>query len=431
MARDPDTTPTLRDADVDDDMAADWADIVSRHTAGDDTDTDTTPARDAPPSDDKGAHEGKPAAGADDGTGTQPPGDKDHRTDGKFAKGNRYRRAPGKVAAKPAGEEPPGTKPAAGDTTAAAPKPGEQPPAEPQQRDITKPPTTWRPTARAAWASLPEPVRAEIHRREADFMAGQSQLLPDAKYGKDLRDVITPYLPLIEAEGGTPPLAVQDLLRTAAVLRGGDVKLKYQTIWNIAQRFGIDLRAFAPRQPPLPPLRDANGNPVPQPAPAPQPNPQEFRDPRLDVLLQSMQTDQQRRAQAEQTQTEQTAGAWLNEVDAQGNPKRPYATDVIDDMSALIPAIKQANPTLTHAQVLDLAYERATWANPEVRALLQQEQQAAADATRRAESQRRAEEARRAASVNVRRRGSPPSAGKPGTMDETIGDKARELGLIQ
>lgn len=260
-------------------------------------------------------------------------------------------------------------------------------------------------------------------------MAGQSQLLPDAKYGKEIRDVVTPYLPMIEAEGGTPALAVQDLLRTAAVLRGGDLRLKYATMWNIAQRFGINLAAFAPRQPPLPAIRDANGNPVQLPAPTPQ-QPQEFRDPRLDQLLQSMQTENQRRAQAEHAQTEQTAGAWLNEVDAQGQPKRPYATDVIDDMSALIPAIKQQNPTLTHAQVLDLAYERAAWANPEVRALLQQQQQAQADATRRTENQRRAEQARRGASVNIRRRGSPPTAGKPGSMEDTIAEGARHLGLL-
>jgi hypothetical protein len=164
---------------------------------------------------------------------------------------------------------------------------------------------------------------------------------------------------------------------------------------------------------------------------------QQFRDPRVDQLIQQFQTREQQqaqeaqaRAQAETQQTTSFVDRWMNEADAAGNPKRPYVGDVINEMSALIPQLKDADPTLTHAQALEQAYERATWAHPEIRVLLQQQQQQALDAKRRTDSQARVRDARRASSVNVPRRSSLPSQPPTGSLEETIASTARELGLI-
>jgi hypothetical protein len=294
---------------------------------------------------------------------------------------------------------------------------------QPQVRDVNRAPSTWKPAARAEWDKLSPAIRAEIHRREQDFLNGQTQLRPDTELGSKMREVIRPYEMMIQAEGGTPERAVADLFRTAAVFRVGTAEQKYQAVGQICRQFGVDLAAIGRAA-----LAHQQGGGQPQGA---QQQPQQFRDPRVDQLLAHQRQQEQQRVQAEQRTTESAVQRWMNEVDAQGNPKREYLGDVINEMSALVPQIKQADPTLTHAQALDAAYDRATWANPEVRALLEAKKQTDLDATRRADNQRQVSAAKRAGSVSVNRRASTPMAGKPGSIDETIANTARDLGLIQ
>jgi hypothetical protein len=272
--------------------------------------------------------------------------------------------------------------------------------------------------ARAEFDKLSPTLKAEIHRREADFQAGQAQLIPDATLGRELRSVIDPYRGMIEAEGGTPARAVADLFRTAAIFRTGGVAQKYQAIAQIANQFGLDLRRFSAPQ--------SQG----QPQPGQQPNQQDFRDPRVDQILAAQNLERQQTQQRQQAEMESTVTRWMNENDAQGNPKRPYLQDVINEVAALVPAIRSADSSMTHSQALDAAYDRAIWAHPEIRTLLAQKQQTELDATRRAENQRKVSDARRAGSVNVSRRASIPAAGKPGTLEQTIAATARELGFF-
>lgn len=409
--------PLLTDREVDDELAADWKEISKKHGAPDEG--ETPPAGDGEgdaevevEADAEKPRDGKrpeKAEAADKGETDAPTRDK---------KTGRYKPV---AKAKP-GEEAPAAaraeKPKA--DTQPTERAGQQPAvAQPPQRDLTRAPSTWSPRERSAWANVPAEARAAIHRREADFLQGQSQLLPDAQFGAEMRSTIEPYRMLIDSEGGTPAAAVLDLLKTAAILRTGAEQDKYRTIANIANRFGINLRLFSgqPAQPGAQPQSLAPG--------------QHFRDPRVDQLLAAQQTEQQQRFAQEHRAAEQTVTQWMNEADAAGQPRRPYAADVIDAMASMIPQIKQANPGLAYAQILDAAYEAATWANPEIRQLLQQQQQTATDATRRAENQRRAQDARRGASVNVPRRGGTPRRQPPGTMEDTIAETARELGLIR
>lgn len=289
----------------------------------------------------------------------------------------------------------------------AAAEPVEQIPGE-VAVDVNRPPSTWKPTARAEWEKLSPSVRAEIHRRETDFMRGRTELLPDARFGKSMTEVIQPYRMLIEAEGGTPERAVADLLRTAALFRVGTPQQKQQALANIAQQFGIQ---------------------APQAVQPGTTAPADFRDPRVDGLLQHLQTQEQRQQQAQQQERENIVTAWMNEVDAKGQPKRPYLGDVFAEVNALVPQIRERSPSLQHSEVLQRAYETATWGNPEIRALLQQATQGTSQ-VREADNQNRVREAKRAASVNVPRRASLPSPGQPGKMEETIAETARELGLI-
>jgi hypothetical protein len=306
----------------------------------------------------------------------------------------------------PAAAKPASDVPAKADTSAAI--------QEPVTRDTNRAPSTWKPAARAEWDKLTPAIRAEVHRREMDFQNGQAQLLPDARLGASMRQVIEPYRAQIEAEGGTPERAVADLLRTAAVLRQGTPHQKLAAVVDVARTFGVPLEQLTSQQP----------------NPAPNGQAQDFRDPRVDQILAHQRQQEINRQRSQQMETEGVVTKWMNETDANGNPKHPYLGDVINEVSALIPQLRQNDPTLSHAQALDAAYERAIWGNPEIRTLLQQEQQTALEEQRRAENQQRVNEARKAASVNVRRRASTPSPAKPGKIEDTIAETARALGMI-
>lgn len=404
--------PLLTEQAVDDEIAKDWAAIREAHAADDTAEPEAPAAAAAEPA----------AAGADgvppkDGAAPEPDGkpaaaaaadDRPRDADGKFVKG-KAGTAPAKVEKVAAAAEavPP-------EGAAAQPADGAQP------RDITRAPSSWKPQARVDFEKLPESVRAEIHRREGDYMAGQAQLLPDAQFGKEMRSTVDPFRILIESEGGTPATAVRELLLTAAALRTGTLGVKFQTMANIAARYGIPLQ-----------LQDKDGKPLTQQQAGQIPQQQQqFQDPRVDELLRSMQTRDQQEAQRAHEANLSAASTWMTATDAQGQPLRPYVNDVLDDMTARVQQLRAADPTLSATDALEKAYTAAIWANPDVRAVLLNQQQQQAEAKRRAESQQRVNGARRAASVNVPRRSSIPAPAAPGTMDETIRETARTLGLI-
>jgi len=392
----------LADKDIDETMAADWAAIREKHTV----------EIEEPPLEPVEEHEvaPEPETAQEPVKGAEPARDKD----GKFVKQPKEiaRSREPKTPSTEASSADAAATPAEGGSGASPnPSPSSAP-------NLERAPSSWKPAARAEYDKLPKDslLRAEIHRREQDFSNGHNALLPDAQLGKGLRQVIEPYRMLIEAEGGTPERAVASLLRTAAIFRVGTAEQKLQAVAGIAQQYGIDLHVF--------------GQPQGQQGQQPQPTQHQFRDPRVDQLLAQNQRAEAERQQRTQAEMESTVNRWMNEVDAQGNPTRPYISDVIGEMSALIPQIKEANPNLTNAQALEEAYNRAIWAHPEIRTLLQQQAASAAEAERRTVNQDRVRDARRAASVNVPRRASTPSPGKPGKMEDTIADTARELGLL-
>lgn len=299
----------------------------------------------------------------------------------------------------------------------------EQPDEQASARDLARPPSSWKPAAKAAWEALPADIRAEVHRREQNFLEGQARLLPDAELGRNMRQTIEPYRMLIEAEGGTPERAVASLLQTAALFRVGTPQQKQAALYQIAQQYGV----------PLPSAQEAE-----QPQGA---APGEFRDPRLDALLQQAEMQrmeaarqQQMREQYEINRLDQVVAQWSEAVDSNGKELRPYYSNVEGDIAALIPQIRAANPGAKAEDVLQQAYDRACWAHPEIRPLLLRQQQDQMEASRRAENQLRVQKAKQAASMNLPRRASVPAASNDrrgiDRMEDVIAETARELGLI-
>jgi len=236
--------------------------------------------------------------------------------------------------------------------------------------------------------------------REKQMLDGLEQYKGDANYGKQMRDAITPYMALIQAQGIDAPKAVQTLLNAHYKLSVSSPSQKQQYLQYIARQYGISTDGLG---------QPAGGQP------AADPRYQQLQD-QLYLLQQHIQGQQQAATKHEQ---ERIAG----EVNAFASDKaHPYFDEVADEMVSFI---------RSGASLQD-AYEKAVWANPVTRAKeqarVQQDQQA--EAKRKA--QEAAEAAKKAAAANIRSRDTrrTPTEQPRGTMrnlDSVMTEVMREI----
>lgn len=304
-----------------------------------------------------------------------------------------------------------------------------------QPIDLARPPSSWKPAAKAAWGTLPEPLRAEIHRREAEYHHGYGDIKENADFGRTIKSVVEPYRALIMAEGGTAEKAIADTMRTAALFRTGNQQAKLQAIFQLDQQFGAGLREhFAREVQAEVAKRTGSAAPAEGAQPAAQ-QPQQFVDPRVDTILASLQEQENQRAALERERQAQGAAAsnkavedFIGAKDASGAPLYPFVDNVLSDMSERVALIRRANPGMENAEALKQAYEQAVWANPETRDVLLAAKQA--QAAQPAESQQRVAAAKRASASNVPKRGALPATGPALNLDETIRETGRALGMF-
>jgi len=283
-----------------------------------------------------------------------------------------------------------------------------------QPIDINRAPASWKPAAKAIWAGLPEPVRAEVYRRESDFLNGNKGLKENADFGQNVQKIAEPYRLLIEAEGSTIEKAIESTLRASATFRVGTPQQKLNTWLEIAKNFNV-------------PVQDWLRGLQVQPGQVPQ-QPQTFQDPRVDQLMASMQTQERERAAQIERSSNDAAEKFISAIDDKGQPLYPFVDNVLDDMTERVRSLSKANPGLSHQDILKQAYDAAVWAHPETRAVLIGQQQA--QAQKPAETLRKTEQAKRASATNVPKRGALPSTGPAKTLEETIRETGRELGMF-
>ncbi|MBJ9695751.1 hypothetical protein [Burkholderia cenocepacia] len=272
--------------------------------------------------------------------------DGDHRDDGAAA-------AASSAAAKPAEANGSSAAPADGsapvDEGAAA--------AAAAAESKSKAPQSWNAAERAHWEKIPAEVQAVITRREEEAHRGITKLGQDAAYGQKLRDVISPYLPIIRAEGGDEAGAVRDLLQTAYVLRTANPEQKVQLFRQLAGQFGVDLSAAAQG------VREV--------------------DPELAALRQELTQVRGYLANTEQQQHQQIEANAQQMIDAfAADPKNEFYEQVKPLMGQLLVA--------GQARDMQDAYDQACWATASVRSTLMQRQEADAEAKRAAEAKARA-----------------------------------------
>lgn len=214
-------------------------------------------------------------------------------------------------------------------------------------------PTSLTGAIKAKWKDLPEDVRSEWSKREADIHKMMTSHDGDLRLGREMKDVVMPYMPLIQAEGGTPASAVKDLLNTAYVLRTGTPQQKSHLLQQVARQYGVDLGQEE----------------------------QTSVDPTIQQLQQEIaQLRQSANPQAirQQLQAQVEEERIVSEVKAfAADSSKKHYEQVKAEMAALL-----GNGAATNMQD---AYDRACWANPAIRSTLLAEQTSAEQAKRKTE----------------------------------------------
>jgi hypothetical protein len=246
------------------------------------------------------------------------------------------------------------------------------------------PPNTWKKGAAEKLRNADPEIQAEVARRESDFHRGIEQYKEAATFGHAIDRAISPYMGTLQQLGVTPDVAISELMKTDQVLRYGSQQDKIAMFHKLAQSYGIDVNQAASYEAP-------------------------YVDPQVSALQQQVSQMQNYFSQQNQMATQQQEQALYSEI-AQfaAKPEHKHFDSVRGHMHALLQA--------GQADTLEGAYEQAVFANPQTRALVLAEQQAA----QRAAAAEKAQAAKKAASVNVRSRSPAPQTAPVGTMDDTI-----------
>jgi len=234
-------------------------------------------------------------------------------------------------------------------------------------------PASWKPDVREHWNTLPEGVRSEIYRREAEVQRTLQESAEARKNYDAVMRTIAPYEAFIKAEGSNPIQAIDNLMSTAARLRTGTAPELAQVVAGIVNQFGIGrfgnnfiemldsaLAGQAPRQ-------------------TQQSEIEQVLNQRLAPVQQMLTQFQQAQAQQQQRAQQQV----VNEVE-QFISQAEFGNDVREDMADILEVAQRRGISMS----LQDAYKKAVMMNDNVRSVLSQRAKAQAAQTHTQAAQR-------------------------------------------
>lgn len=267
----------------------------------------------------------------------------------------------------------------------------------------------WQKDSLSHWATLPDPVKAEIERREQDFHKGIEGYKTDAQTGREFKEALAPYQATLQATGLSPPQAVQRLMAMDHALRYGTPAQKQQLLSKLSQDYGINAPASPEQQA--------------QPAQAEMP-----ADPNLRVLLERLARLEQGQHQVAQM-TEQQARAAQQQQQTELNTQiQRFVAGLPPEKGQYFETLKQAMGGALQsglADSLESAFDHAWKTHPVTSPLFLAEQR---DKWAK-EARAKVEAAKKAAAPNVQQKGTVAGGASSGTLQDTIRATARELGL--
>lgn len=283
------------------------------------------------------------------------------------------------------------TAPPAVDETAA---PVETDPAAPVV--VAKPPPqSWAKDKHELWGKLPPEAQDYYAQREQQMLDGLQQYKEHSGFGKQLKDVFTPYQALLQAQGVDEVKATQYMLNAHYRLSNGTPQERAAYMGQLAKSYGIDLASLATQ---------GEAQPV---------------DPVVKQLQEQVGSLTSTLTQRQQAEAQQLRSKVQSEVDAfASDPKNIYFDEIADDIAVFV----QAGDTL------EKAYEKAVYANPVTRSKELARLQTENEKALREKSVKEAEAARKAKSVNVNSRNTRKAPTDPlGSMDDTLHATLKEI----
>jgi len=245
----------------------------------------------------------------------------------------------------------------------------EEPEAAPEPvKEVPQAPQSWTAEAKAEWANAPDKIRAEVLKREQDMHQALTRHDGELRLGRDMKEIITPYMPFIQAAGSTPASTMGNLLNTAYKLTTGDDATRVSIFKQIAKDYKIKVEDL---------IED-----------------QEYVDPMLASLRQEIEQLKQianpqavesrlrERMESDKVQSDIKAFA-SNPANAHFKTLEPLIKGIID--SGQIPFKTPEGFEKTNAEVLKEAYDMACYASPQIRSTLEAAKQAEVEAKRKQE----------------------------------------------
>jgi hypothetical protein len=262
-----------------------------------------------------------------------------------------------------------------------------------------KAPASWRPEVREHWGQLPDPVRAEVARREAEVTRTLQETAEARKYAESINRAFAPYEAYIKAENATPAQVIDNLMGTAVRLRTSTGPELAQLMAGMVAQFGTGrfgsqfinmldsaLAGSAPRQ-------DDSTTQIQQVI-------QQQLAPVQQFMSQFQQAQMQNQARVQQ-QASSEVEQFIESVE--------FGNDVREEMADLIEIASKRGREMS----LQEAYQQACQLHPAVRSALGQRQKNNA-----AQGQNAAAQRAKAAAVSVSSAG--PAIGAQPTASDSI-----------
>lgn len=273
---------------------------------------------------------------------------------------------------------------AAPETPAATPAATETPQSRPA-------PKAWPKDMHEHWPKLDPKVQGYLETREKQMLDGLGQYKTDATFGKNLRDAIAPYRPIIAAAGLDETTAVQTLLNAHYRLTQGPQESRLAAYQELGKNLGLV-------------TGDTSSSAT---------------DPALKAVLDRMHSLESTVLARDQAAMTEAQTRIAKEVDAfASDPGHAYFDEVADDVVAMIRA----------GFSLQDAYDKAVWANPVTRQKELARLNTENEKKLRENARLDALKAEKAKSTNIRGRETERAPTEPlGSMEDTMRSELRRI----
>lgn len=254
-----------------------------------------------------------------------------------------------------------------------------------RQPRTNAPPPSLRATAKAEWNTYPPVVREEMWRLEESVQNAKAEWAPKAERLNRLDAILAPRAERFRSVGVSEDQAVGQLMAAQDYLDRDPIN----AIAHLARMYGVDLRGYA----------QGGGQQQAQQA-----QPGQLHPAIQQAIQQAVEPLKSALTQQQQQSEHATRSGYNDQVQAfASDPANVYFENVRGEMGELIRS--------GLAKDLPDAYQKAVWANPEIRPLMlkQQQDQSAAQAQEAARA--KAAQARHASGSVI---GSPSPGATPG-----------------